>query len=104
GVANMETRGTYPKPAERQERVGAVGLRRPHRVEAEPLRVLDQRQVDAELRARVADVQSESHVSSSEPLEGGDGEWAPPPRAGPPVLPESDPAPPCHDALLLEQH
>src|SRR5260370_437251 len=43
-------------------------------------------------------------ASGSEPLEGGDGEWAPPPRAGPPVLPEPDPAPPCHDALLLEQH
>ena len=62
--AQPDALGVRADPRERRERVGAPRLGRPHRVEAEPLRLLCER--DRErigLRAPVAELQAEFHSS-----------------------------------------
>src|SRR5207249_6419674 len=54
-------------PGDRGHGVGSVGLGGPHRVKAEAIRLLDEREVDSERRARVADVQTEPHPAPSRP-------------------------------------
>ena len=61
--AEPDALGLGGDAGQRRDGVGPVGLGRPHRVEAEPLGLLDQVDRQLELRARVADGQSELHRS-----------------------------------------
>jgi hypothetical protein len=57
----MDARRLAGDPGERRHGIRAVGLRRPRRVKAEPLGLVDERHVDREMGARVADVDPEAH-------------------------------------------
>ena len=64
-AADVDARRLRRHPGERRDGVGPVRLRRPHGVKAEPIRFPDELHVERHLRARVADVEPESHASTS---------------------------------------
>src|SRR5439155_5297242 len=61
GGPDADARGPSRHPGDGRHRIRSVRLGGPHRVKAEAVRLLDEREVDAEGRTRVTDVHAEPH-------------------------------------------
>ena len=61
GRAQVDALGLRADPGQRRDRIRAIGLGRPDRVEAQAIRLLDHRHGQRDRRARVADHQTKPH-------------------------------------------